>query len=224
MRRITLQPVPLYLPGGTKPVVDDVVALCKAVLKPWVDRLSDEEYEDALGHLLAESVDLVGRYDPSKDEKAGETYAVAAYLRIKLPGRLIDWHRSEKGDSRNKTARPEHVALTDDAVEALIEIDEFVEQIVEAASFASDCAELSDSGLWILEHVGRPVARGESHVVIANRLGVSRRKVARLLEDLRNELLGIAVGTESVVPTTDELIEHLHSLEASNIDHGREQE
>jgi hypothetical protein len=220
MRRVPIKPVPLL-------DVRDVVGVCKTTLNRALattgQTLSDEQYEDALGHLLAEAVSMAANeYDPTKG------ISFSNYLTRYLPGRLVDWNRSEFGDSRNKTRRPELVPFDTKTVDgdtsptplpaALTDSDDFVDQIIEAASFTQDVANLTTGARWILEHVALPIAHGESHEAVADTLNLSRRKVARLLEDLRNELLGDALGLD-YTPTTDELLEELHALDTSPIDH-----
>lgn len=214
MRRVNLPPVPMI-------DVRDVTAVCKTTLNRALattgQSLTDEQYEDALGHLLAESISMADlEYDATKG------ISFSNYLTRYLPGRYVDWQRREFGDARNQTKRGEHVPLDDDNIDAIAEGDDFVDQIIEAASFRQDAAALSTEGAWIFENIARPIARGDSHEVVADALGISRRKVARLLEELRNELLGHALGL--TCPTTDEIVETLHALDESPIDHARREQ
>lgn len=211
MRRITIAPVPLH-------DVKDVVGVCKSLLQRAESRgwtPTDEQYEDALGHLLVEAVSMAAEYDPTKG------ISFSTYLGRFLPGRLVDWNRKEGGDRRNITQRPEHVPFdpVDDAhTAASFSGDDFVDQIIEAASFSQDAATLTSEGAWILENVAQPIARNESHDTVAANLGISRRKVARLLEQLRDELLAVPLGLDPH-SSTDEILEALHVLDESPIDH-----
>jgi len=216
-------PVPLH-------DVKDVEGLCKAVaLKSSAD-LTPAQFEDALGDLMLAAVEMSGirhgRYVYNSgncppgvfDPSIGLDFD--GYLGKWLPNRLIDWRRKNLGDSRNKT-RPEFVPFEQKHDEALVDHDDFVEQITEAASILDDLSRLSPDAWETIETIVRPMAHGERPNEIADRLGVSRRALGRRLEDVRNELLGIALGIEK--PTTDEIVEALHGLDESPIDHGREQ-
>lgn len=224
--------------------VEDVEGFCKAVVQRALTSsgsiLTEEEREDAVGHLIVEAIAMSGirdgvyAYTPGEDVPKGVFdpsvgLHFRGYLGKWLPGRLVDWYRREKVDSRNKI-RPEFFPLDDAALDREVDPTDFVEQIVEAASMAEDLAALSDNARRIVDAIVRPYTEGESYDEIAERLGISRRRIARLLEGVRNEILGIALGLtdddvfDVIPPTTDEIVEALHALDKSPIDHNRREQ
>jgi RNA polymerase sigma factor (sigma-70 family) len=181
--------------------VRDAVALVKSIVAR--SSIPAHARDDAIGHLLVEIVDLAGRYDPARG------ISFSNYASQTLPLRLVDYVRRELGDSRY-AARREHVPLDEADLDSLADPYDYVEQITEAAAISSDLAGLSPRGRRIVEEVAVPVASGESYDSVAQRLGIRRNEVARRLEEVRNELLGQALGLGDGA-STDEIVEALHT-------------
>ena len=48
----------------------------------------------------------------------------------------------------------------------------------------------SPEGVWVVRHVAAPLAAGVTRLEVAHALGVSRRQVARALDELAEEIRG----------------------------------
>lgn len=192
----TTPPVPLH-------DVRDAVALVKAIVSK--SNLPDNARDDAIGTLLVEIVELSEKYDPARG------ISFSNYATQILPRRLIDYTRRELGDSRYRTRR-EHVSLEEADLDSLADPYDYVEQITEAASIVDDLSRLSDRGHTLVHDVALPISQGESHDTVARRLGVRRSVIPRLLEELRNELLGLSLGLDDPeFLDTDAIVEALHT-------------
>lgn len=176
--------------GLARRALDDALHSRGAHLKPHL-------YEDALQELLTTTWQLWQRFDPAR----GLSFSTYAYRLLKL--RVVDWYRSEFGDSRYGE-RPTVLSL--DAPMSLREGRQTSEHRLEdlvgdrtaddySAPIDLDVlrelegkGELSEEGSRVLREVALPLALGLNKDEVGERLGRSRRHVNRCLDDLRAEL------------------------------------
>jgi RNA polymerase sigma factor (sigma-70 family) len=207
--------------------VEDVEGYCAAFVERHIRasgaRWVEADREDAIQELVLVALRMSGVRDGVYAYEPGNAptgifdptryRSFAAFLHAQLPLRLVDYLRREKGDARNVTRR-EFVALDEEAFERQPDPTDYVEQIVDALSAAEDLACVSERSRQILTDVVARLADGASQDAVAEALGVSRRRVDRMLEDVRNELLGRRLGlpmTDGLPPTTDEVVEAIHA-------------
>lgn len=192
----TTPPVPIH-------DVRDAVALVKSIVSR--SSLPEHARDDAIGQLLVDVVDLGKRYDPAKG------ISFSNYASQHLPLRLVDFTRRELGDSRYSSRR-ESVSLDEADLDTVADPADYVAQITEAASISQDLSRLSEHAQEIVRTIAVPVAAGESYDSVARKLAIRRGEVAKRLEEVRNELLGIALGIdEPELLDTDAVVEALHA-------------
>lgn len=177
--------------GLARRALDDALRSRGAHLKPHL-------YEDALQELLATAWQLWQRFDPAR----GLSFSTYAYRLLRL--RVVDWYRSEFGDSRygerptvlsldapiargsgaDQTSehRLEEIVGDRDADDEAPPIDLDVLREIDGKG------ELSEEGSRILREVALPLALGLNKDEVGDRLGRSRRHVNRCLDELRAEL------------------------------------
>jgi len=143
------------------------------------------------------AVALAAKYDPTRSRPG--TYKFESYLWDILEKRIIDWWRVNIGDMRfpelleRKTAFRSPLPLdpTDENAHngdrALSAEDEYGHSMSNAVAELG--GSLSEQGRWTLEHVARPLAEGGRIGEVAREAGLSTPAAARLLAEVREEML-----------------------------------
>lgn len=149
---------------------------------------------------VAEHVRKTGQYPPGIfDPRKGLPFS--AFLTMHLPRRRTDWLRGPEGFGDSRYAQQgEHVPLDEARLDEQATPDDHVDKILEASEAEATFALLSERGRRILDEIVRPIADGESHGSVARRLGISRRKIGRRIEEISAELVGLSLGVTLADP------------------------